>query len=746
MTSKIVKTALERFQLAEEAEALFRNKAAEDLNFVAGDQWNSQAKNNREQAGLPCYTVNKVQEYLRHITNEIRQNKPSIQVDPTSEGAAQTTADIVAGLIRHIEYDSSADTAYDTASWYAAACGLGYIRVVSEYEDFTTDNQKLMIKTIENPLNVFYDPNSKMPDGSDAEWCFIVSDIPMEEFKRKYGSSALATSISAGDWTEMKNTPTWLSENTVRVAEYYYKEYHTKTLYTVQREPNFDHPTGMTYTTYDRPSDEELESGKAIITKKRSVDIPEIKWCTLNCKEILEETVWPGEWIPVIPVKGNEIWINGKHELFGSVRFAKDAQRSYNWLVSIQTQMIAAAPLAPFVGFKGQFKDVEQQWRDVNVKPIAYLEIDSEDINGHQQQVPQRINNEANIQSVSSSRAMASDDIKSIFGTFDAAMGAQGNEVSGKAILARTNQANLSNYHYYDNLTRSITHLGRIFVQVIPKFYDTERVIRIVNQDGTRTMKTINTVDPKTGQPKNDLSIGKYDVVIQTGPSYATRRQEAAIEMQTLMQTNPNISPLIADLAAQAMDWPGAALVAKRLKAAVPPQILQATGEDQGDEMEPAAKSQMLQQKLVQATQQIQQLSEQIHLMDLTIKEKDEENKIMKMHSMFDIAKAENDKNIKLKQLQQDEETTVLEFRIKNKEIELQREQMIIEREKLELEKAKLSVAALKAASDVSHGTMDRVHDSIKIVGSTGSTDEIPDSQTGMQGDLNEDLGGKFNA
>jgi Phage P22-like portal protein len=702
MTDKIVKQALERFELAEEAETEFRRQSAEDLEFVAGNQWNQQAKNNREAAGLPCYTVNKTAEYLRHITNEMRQNKPTIQVDPVNSDASKGVADIVSGLIKHIEYDSAADTAYDTSSWYAAATGLGYIRIVSEYEDYTSDNQKLMIKTIENPATVFMDPTSKLPDGSDAEWCFIVKDIPHDEYTRKYGESALATSMATSDWTEMKNTPQWLTENTVRVAEYYFKEYTTKTLYTIQRAPDYELPDGVTYTSYERPSDEDLESGKALITKKRTVNIPVIKWCTLNCKEVLEETVWPGEWLPVVPVKGNEFWVNGKKQLYGSVRGAKDSQRAYNWHTSVQTQMVAAAPLAPFVGFKGQFKGVEHNWRDVNVAPIAYLEVDSKDSNGFQQQIPQRLNSEPAIQAVSATRMQAADDIKSIFGTFDASMGATSNETSGTAILARTNQSNISNYHFYDNLTRSITHIGRILVQVIPTFYDTERVIRIVNEDGTRGQKTINTTDNQ-GNPKNDFSIGKYDVVIETGPSYATRRQEAAVEMQNLIKAYPTSGPLIADLAAGAMDWPGSSLVAKRLKAAVPPEVLAATGENNGDDMEPAAKAQMLQQQLQQANQNLQLLNAHAHTVEQELKLAHEENKILAMEAKFDVARAENDKIIKMKTLQQNEESTVLEFRVKVRELELQEEQLKLEREKM-------SITAIRTASDIDRNHFDKVH------------------------------------
>jgi hypothetical protein len=774
---ELIKEALQRFDVAKEAETEFRRQSKEDLEFVQGEQWNPQALQNRTNAGLPCYTVNKVQEYLRHITNEIRQNKPSIQVDPTGNDGSRDTADLLAGLIRHIEYDSAADTAYDTASWYAAATGLGYIRLVSEYEDTTSNNQKLVIKTIQNPATVMMDPMSKNTDGSDAEWAFIVSDIPVDEYKRKFADSKTAKMLketggnrgnNAGmgtgtDWSEMNNSPDWLTENTVRVAEYYYRTYDKKTLYTLQDQD------GNISTTYDKPDAEFMavvlpgpdgsDKGQMMLTPgfmiigQREVQIPSIKWSTINCNEIVgETTVWPGEFIPIIPVKGNEVWIGGKKYLSGSVRNAKDAQRSYNWLVSIQTQMIASAPLAPFVGFKGQFKDVEHLWRDVNVAPIAYLEVDSEDVNGVQQGLPQRMNQEPAIQAVSTTRLQAADDIKSIFGTFDAAMGNQSNETSGKAILARTNQSNISNYHYYDNLVRSITHLGKIMVQAIPAFYDTERVIRIVNENGTRATKMINTVDPVTGKPKNDFSIGKYDVVIETGPTYATRRQEAAVEMQTLISAYPAAGPAIADLAADTMDWPGSKLVAKRLRAMVPPEILKATGEDtEGDDMDPEAKLQIVQQQLQQASEALKALNAHAEQVEQELKNQTEENKLLKLRSDVDLAKAEMDGRLKSREMDIGEETTVLEFKVKEKELELQERQLAIK-------EAELGIKAVATASTLNRDSLsahNEVYDRLtKDAERGGGVGAMPpememnlDNEMGNTLDhtLSADLGGKFN-
>jgi hypothetical protein len=703
-----VKEALKRYQIAEEAEAEWRRDAREDLRFVAGEQWNWQARNVRENAGLPCFTINRIPTFLNQIINEIRQNNPSIQVDPVTGGATRDTADTLAGLIRQIEQHSAATTAYQNAAWYSVAAGKGYFRLVNEYEGFENNDQKLVIKTIDDPTRVYMDPNSRELDGHDMEWCFIVSDMDKEAYKREYPDSKMNELLDNKSFAPDRTQSDWITQNTVRVSEYYYKTYETKMLYTIRtikmdympylaEDPSIllNPDAYETIYDYNKPPKELVDMGAATVIGKRKVHVPKVKIATINAVEVLEESEWPYHGIPVFVVKGNEFWNDGKRIIQGAVRAAKDTQRALNWFTSVQAEVVGLAPKAPFVGGKGAFAGFEHLWRDVNVSPIAYLEYNDRDGKGNPITPPSRMQAEAPIQAIAQSRQMANDDLKNVFGIYDPSLGAQGNETSGKAILARTQQSSMTNSHYYDNLVRTITHLGHMMVHVIPKFYDNERVVRIVNPNGTTGTTTINGADGK-----NDFSVGKYEVVIQTGPTYATRRQEAVETMLTLTGGYPAAMPAIADLIVNEMDWPGAKVIADRLRAMVPPQVLEATGEMDTSDMDPEQLVKQQRQQLQQQQQALEALNAHAGQVEQELKQVTEEMKLVKMDKEFQVIKAELDNQVKNRELTIEEATTQLEFMLKEKELEF-------EDRKIKLEEAKLAISSVNAMTNIDKNVLD---------------------------------------
>ena len=703
-----VKEALKRFQIAEEAEADWRREARDDLKFIGGEQWNWQARNVRENAGLPCFTINRIPTFLNQILNEIRQNNPSIQVDPVTGGATRDTADTLAGLIRQIEQHSAATTAYQNAAWYAVAAGKGYFELVNEYENYDNNDQKLVINTIDDPTRVYMDPNHREVDGHDMEWCFIVSDMDKEAYKREYPDSTMNALLDTKAFMPDKTQSDWITQNTVRVSKYYYKTYETKMLYTIRtikmdympylaEDPSIllNPDAYETIYDYNKPPKELVDMGAATIIGKRKVHIPTVKIATMNAVEILEETVWPYKHIPVFVVKGNEFWNDGRRMVQGAVRAAKDTQRALNWFTSVQAEVVGMAPKAPFVGGKGAFAGFEHMWRDVNVSPLAYLEFNDKDPKGNPISPPTRVQAEAPIQAVAQSRQMANDDLKSVFGIYDPSLGAQGNETSGVAILARTKQSNLTNSHYYDNLVRAITHLGHVMVHVIPFFYDNERVIRIVNPNGTTASETINGSDGK-----NDFSVGKYEVVIETGPTYATRRQEAVESMLTLTAGYQQAMPAIADLIVNEMDWPGAKLIADRLRAMVPPEILQATGETDDSDMPPEQLVKQQRVQLQQTQQALEALNAHSEQIEQQLKQVTEEMKLVKMDKEFQVIKAELDNQVKNRELTIDEATTQLEYLLKERELEF-------EDRKIKLEEAKLAISGVNAMANIDKTVLD---------------------------------------
>jgi len=724
MTSELIKTAHQRFALAQEARQAFVAQAQEDLEFCAEDQWDPLARQARESSGRPCMQVDRINPSIRQIVNESRQNRPAIDVKPTGSGASEEVAKVFGGLIRHIEYDSGADIAYDVAEEYAVKTGLGYYRLMTDYEDALTFNQRLVIRPVYDPLTVYTDPFHKEADGSDMEWGFIAVDVPTDIFEYDYKDSALVKQARDGGWSSVTSEPGWVTANSIRVAEYFFKEYKSKKLYHLQNNLTGQKTVEVTSVAIEKG----LKDGTLSKLAERTTDICSVRWVKMAGDEVLEETEWPSRFIPIFPVKGEEFWVNGKRFVCGAVRRARDAQRALNYLRSAQIEAVDLAPKAPFIGAAGQFDTFENDWRDANRKNLAYLEYNPVDVAGNQVSAPARSSVEPAIQAIIATGNTASDDLKAIFGIYDASLGNQGNETSGVAILARKEQSSNSNFHYYDNLVRSIKHLGRVLVEVIPKFYDAERTIRIVKPNGDQELKVINDL---MQEKPIDFGVGKYDVVVKTGPTYQTKRQQMVEQGTALIQAYPNAGPLIADLLVSASDFEGSQEIAARLRSQVPAEVLQATGEDDG--ADPKQKAQALQQALSQANKNLQALNAHAAEVEKALKLKEEELNLTKLEHKTDLTKAEMDYNLKAQDLALQEAIAELEWTTKQQAFDLQKQQ-------LELQAAQ---AASKVITEQHRAETERLKHSAEMsIATISAVKPLPEVQVGS--DADPDLGGKF--
>lgn len=600
--------ALERFDMAEQAERQTREKGLDDLKFRAGEQWPENIQNSRTVDQRPCLTINRIPQFVRQVTNDARHNRPSVKVSPVDDGGDQEIAKIINGIFRHIEVSSNADIAYDTAVEAQVTMGFGYFRVVTKYVDETSFEQEIAIQRIKNAFTVYFDPGCSEPDYSDANWAFIVDEMTKENFKSEFPDSAMASMEdfqSVGD-----HAPGWADGNSIRVAEYFVREHDERWLYQLD----------------DGSIVEEVPKG-AKVANKRRIRVPKIMWYKINAIEILEKQEWAGKWIPIIPVLGDDLDVDGKRELIGLVRFAQDPQRMLNYWVTAQTEAIALAPKAPWLLAAGQMKGFEDIWQTANIKTSSHLPYNPISIDGVSVPPPQRMTAEPPVQAMAQASLQASQYLKDVTGIYDASLGQGGTEVSGKAIQARQTQSNISNFHFIDNLSRSLKHLGRILVDLIPKIYDTERIVRIIGADGSTDTVTVNkqTMDPMTGIQKveNDITVGRYDVVVDIGPSYATKRQQSADSMIQVSQAYPALWQLAGDLMVGNFDWPGADALSERLKLALPPQIQQAVeAEKNGQEPLPP----QVQGQMQQMHQMIEQLTKALNEAHDTIDNKQVEN------------------------------------------------------------------------------------------------------------------------
>jgi hypothetical protein len=628
-----------RFKMAVAAYSDTREDQLDDLRFMAGSsdnhyQWPADVLSVRGSVqgqtinARPCLTINKLPQHVRQVTNEQRQNRPSPNVIPVDDDADVEVAEIFDGMIRHIEYISDADVAYDTACDNQVTYGEGYIRILTEYCDETSFDQDIKIGRIRNSFSVYMDPTIQDPCGADAEWCFITEDILKADYERLYPNAMPVSSImvqGVGDQALSQ----WLSETTVRIAEYFYCDYKAETL-------NL-YPDGTT-TYQGTPQDQMMRQMGLKPTRQRKLQRKSIKWCKTNGYEIIEEREWAGAYIPVIRVIGNEWSIEGQLEISGLVRNAKDAQRMYNYWVSQEAEMLALAPKAPFIGYGGQFEGYEEKWKTANTQNYPYLEVnpDVTDGAGNILPLPQRAQPPMAQTGLIQAKMGASEDIKAATGQYNASLGMTSNERSGRAILARQREGDVGTYHYVDNLARAIRHVGRQLVDLIPKIYDTQRIARVIGVDGESKMVRL---DPNQPEPVRKMvneqgvvvakiynpGVGKYDVKVTTGPSYLTKRQESMDAMSQILQGNPNLWAAAGDLFVKNMDWPGAQEMAQRLKKMIDPKLLQ---EDDDPALQAANQQiQAMQAQMEQMYNMLQNVGKSMEAQKLRIDEYNAETK-----------------------------------------------------------------------------------------------------------------------
>lgn len=609
--SQFLKDARKRFHFVADTESAIRQEALDDLRFYAGDQWSEQVRSDRALTNRPCLTINRLPQFAKQVINEQRQTRPAIQVNPVGEGADVDTAEIIQGLMRHIEINSDSEIAYDTAFEHAVIHGRGYFRVLTDYVNDKSMDQEIKVSWILDPFTVYMDPSCGEPDCSDAKYCFVIEDIPFDVYKELYSESNVAAYSLADFRSVGDGERDWFAQGNVRVAEYYWVEKKKITLVMLT--------DGTVIEEDELTDDDEImqRDGKPVT---RESEKPIIHWCRMNAKEILEENIWPGDTIPIIPVFGDMIIVNGKKKLSGIVRYAKDAQRMYNFARTGVVEQIGMSTRTPWIMAEGQEEGHEEEWRQSTTRNQAFLRYKPKTVGNQPVGPPIRNVFEPPIRSLTMALQQSDNDLKATTGIYDASLGEPGPEQSGKAILARQKEGEQANSNLIDNMSRSIRRLGRLILEMIPKIYDVARVVRIINPDQTHKLTLINQEFEEAGIKKiYDLTVGTYDVTITVGPSYQSRRQEFVESVLELVKAAPQIMGVVVDLLVRNFDWPGAQEIADRLKKMLPPQ-LQDNSEDQPP-VPPQLQAQIQQglQKMAQDQAVIQALSAKVQALQSTL-------------------------------------------------------------------------------------------------------------------------------
>ena len=527
-------------------------------------------------------TINRLPTFIRQVVNDARQNRPQIKIHPVDDSGDVSTAKILDGLIRNIEYASDADVAYDRAIEAAVSMGCGYVRITTDWSHDDSFDMDIRIESVPDPFRVYGDPNSEAADSSDWMSAFVLENLTHDEFEAKYKGA------DPVDWeSDYKPLSSeWYSsegEGSVTVAEYWRREEIERTVVQLS--------TGEIIDAEEVENHADIfQAAGATIVNERPVKSWRVTQYIMTGAEVLKTTNWPGRYIPIVPVYGDEVNVEGKRHFRSLIRDAKDPQRMFNYWRTTATELVALAPKAPWIGKKGTFRTDASKWATANVANHAFIEYDG-DI------PPSRMPFDGPPAAALQEAANASDDMKSVMGLYDASLGAQSNETSGRAILARQREGDVSTFHFQDNLTRAIRHIGRIVVDLIPHVYTGPRIVRVIGEDKTQQAVQVNQPNPVTGAIY-DLTTGRYDVTVEAGPSFTTRREEAANQMMELLRSFPQAAPYIGDLMARNLDWPGADEIAERLKMLVP----------QGGGQDPQVQA--LQQQVQQMAETFKQLTD----------------------------------------------------------------------------------------------------------------------------------------
>lgn len=648
----IVQVAKNCYQADESAWSEVYNKAREDLEFLSDEpyaQWQQQVYTARLQSGQQVLSIDQLSQFVHQVVNDIRQNTPSIAAIPANDDADVPTADIFKGLIRGIEYQSNADDVYDTAANYSVKSSIGFIRVDHDYADDMGFEQDLCIKRVINPLTCWIDSNSIECDGRDAQHATILEDVTVTEFKRRWPKYD-PSDFSGKKQKNLKNA------DTITVAEFFRIEEDTKTIAQTDDGNLVEDDSETDYKT------------KRVIKKTKVMRY----W--VSGQDVLESGKFPGKYIPIVPVYGEEAWINGKRNIFSLIRKSKDVQMMFNLWASLETDLLLKQPNAPVMVAAGSIENYKDDW--LNPSKSMALRYDQVMEDGSRYDQPQRLQPPTIPTGIVNAKRETLDDIKATLGMYNASIGQRSNETSGVAIANRAREGDVATYHFADNLNRSITQVGRILVSAIPEIYDTPRIIRIIGLEDEPKQVGINGQIVPGQEQQYDLTKGKYDVRVTTGASYTTKRQETVAALQSTFQAQPELMQILGDIYFKNSDFAGAQAMAERMK-----KVIDKSNPGLTEDGAEAPNPQMLQMQgqLQQAQSIIQQGAQEIQQLQQQLQSKQAEN-------AFKAQDSQTKSQLDAAKLQQQQQQMQLDAQIKQMELELKQQELQLKQQELEME------------------------------------------------------------
>jgi len=708
----VVERAKKNFESAKEIFSRSRELAIEDTRFVMGDstnmyQWPADIAKNRIGDRKVMLTINLTAQHCNQIINQIRQNRPSCRVMPVDNFSDKKTAEILAGLVRNIQSTSNADDAHDIAAMHSIYGGEGYWRILTEYESPMSKDQVIRIRPINNPQLVYIDPDAQMPDKSDAQWGFIFEDVKKSMIEREYPD--LKNEIYS--WQDDNNSQ-WVTKDTVRIAEYYEVEFSPDKVLFLENEKAI--LESKLVDGVKRIGDFIVsDSGESIaIIDERDTTIKKWKWYKLvgGHEEPVDSRDCPGDYLPIVSVAGVEVNVNGEIIRKGLVRDIKDPARMVNYAFSESVQTISLQNKIPYIAAAEAIEGHENEWGNANQSNKAFLPYNAYDDEGNPIQPPQRQPSITMPAAQLQLLQVATEEMRAASGQQNANFGIRSEASSGVGIQRLKVQGEIATFHFPDNLARGLKYEAVVIIDLIQKTYDTKRVVRILGLDGSHENAVLDPDHPQsyseTQTTSDDIqkifnpSLGQYDVVIDTGPSFQTQRQEGYASMMELASRSPALMQIAGDIIMRNADYPGADKIADRLAKALPPNLQeQKGGKDE---------------QLAQASQMAQQMGQQLQMMNMQLQ--DTQTRLQQAESGVQKTQLEMQYKMELAQfdaqLEEQKQIRALEAQFRLEEYRAQLEQQKQERDRqATLYQAQMDAKARREAEELAMaGELSRSH------------------------------------
>lgn len=634
----ILEEARERASIAYSAWKDDFNSSMRSVSFYSGVQWSEEERTEREQSGKVTLTVNRLPQYVSRVVGSQRKTVQSIQVSPKtsaasteekeltlSNGEKVKVSQVIADFIRDIEYSSNAREAYKMAFKHSVDGGFGWLRVYTAYEH-EGFNQEIRIKGIRNRYSVFVDKKAQEPDFSDMNYAFIVEQMSRKEFNKRYPNA-----IEGDLGTGIQENTFWETEDTVSVAEYFRREPYKKKIALLSNGETVDMSDAEELS-------EELQEMDVTIVKTRTIDSYKVIWSKITAHSVLEkDREFPTETIPIVPVLGREVDLNGERSFTSLIYHAIDPQRMLNATRSAALERVNLVSKTPFIAEDKAIEGYEKKWAQANIKNFGVLPFKAGRPAPQRQPMASAPVGEMQMGSV------LNEDIQNGIGMYGASLGEQTNEISGKAIRARQSEADEGTFEFVDNLAVAVRRVGKLCVDLIPKIYDTNRIIQLRGADGTQSSVEINKEEEdEEGNPKitNTLDDSKYDVYISTGASYQTRQEEASSQILELMKVNPQVAQVAPDMLVKNLDFADSDAISDRLKKTIPSNLL--TKEEQEEIAKDAPPPQPTpEQQLIQGEIQLKQQEFEFKTKELEMKMQIEEMKVQQAQLNLETKKYE---------------------------------------------------------------------------------------------------------